>query len=81
VSFYLTVGLVIAGYLAASLLSIAFGPRPGRMRVAWRMGSVVLLGVLMGLGAAVALAFGDRPLRDDPEVEAAMAAAAAPLRR
>jgi hypothetical protein len=51
------------------------------MRVAWRMGSVVLLGVLMGLGAAVALAFGDRPLRDDPEVEAAMAAAAAPLRR
>ena len=53
VSFYVAVGLVIAGYLASSLLTVAFGPRPGRVRVAWRMGSVAGLGIVMGVGGAL----------------------------
>jgi hypothetical protein len=60
VAFYVVVGWVIAGYLATSMLSIAFGPRPGRRRMAWRMAGVVLLGIVMGLGgAALAHAIGD----------------------
>ncbi|MEA2253993.1 MAG: hypothetical protein QOG35_38 [Solirubrobacteraceae bacterium] len=50
VAFYVAVGWVVAGYLAASLLGIALGTRPGRARMAWRLGGVVLLGLLMGVG-------------------------------
>jgi hypothetical protein len=53
VPFYVAVGWVVAGYLATSLLGIAFGTRPGRLRLAWRLGSCVLLGVLMGVGGAL----------------------------
>jgi hypothetical protein len=52
VPFYVVVGWVVAGYLATALLGIAFGPRPGRLRVIWRMASVVLLGIIMGVGGA-----------------------------
>jgi hypothetical protein len=53
VPFYVAVGWVVAGYLATSLLGIAFGTRPGRLRLAWRLGSCVILGVLMGVGGAL----------------------------
>jgi hypothetical protein len=53
VPFYVAVGWVVAGYLATSLLGLAFGTRPGRVRLAWRLGSCVILGVLMGLGGAL----------------------------
>jgi hypothetical protein len=53
VPFYVVVGWVVAGYLATSLLGVANGMRPGRMRVAWRMVGVVVLGVLMGVGGAI----------------------------
>jgi hypothetical protein len=53
VPFYVAVGWVVAGYLATSLLGIAFGTRPGRQRLAWRLVSCVLLGVLMGVGGAL----------------------------
>jgi hypothetical protein len=52
VPFYVVVGWVVSGYLATALLGIAFGPRPGRMHVVWRMAGVVLLGILMGVGGA-----------------------------
>jgi hypothetical protein len=135
VSFYVAVGLVIAGYLASSLLAVGWstmamhaalgtagtgvailvfvilgnpssgGPTahellPGFWRAVGPLiptgagvtgirniayfpaaslgGPLLVLLVWAALGAAVALAFGDRPARGDPEVEAAMAAAAAP---
>jgi hypothetical protein len=53
VPFYVAVGWVVAGYLATSLLGIAFGTRPGRARLAWRLASCVLLGILMGIGGAL----------------------------
>jgi hypothetical protein len=53
VPFYVAVGWVVAGYLATSLLGIAFGTRPGRVRLAWRLVSCVALGVLMGIGGAL----------------------------
>ncbi|MEP6952514.1 MAG: DUF3533 domain-containing protein [Solirubrobacteraceae bacterium] len=53
VGFYVVVGWVVAGYLGATLLGLAFGTRPVRLRVAWRLGGVALLGLLMGLGGAV----------------------------
>jgi len=53
VPFYVAVGWVVAGYLATSLLGIAFGTRPGRQRLAWRLVSCVILGVLMGVGGAL----------------------------
>jgi hypothetical protein len=53
VPFYVAVGWVVAGYLATSLLGIAFGTRPGRVRLAWRLVSCVILGVLMGVGGAL----------------------------
>ena len=60
VGFYLAVGWVVAGYLGATLLGLAFGTRPGRLRVAWRLLGVALLGVLMGLwGAVLGQSIGD----------------------
>jgi hypothetical protein len=53
VPFYVAVGWVVAGYLATSLLGLAFGTRPGRVRLAWRLLSCVILGVLMGVGGAL----------------------------
>ena len=59
VGFYVAVGWVVAGYLGATLLGLAFGTRPGRLRVAWRLGGVAVLGLLMGLwGAGLAQEIG-----------------------
>ena len=53
VGFYVAVGWVVARYLGATLLGLAFGTRPGRLRVAWRLGGVAVLGLLMGLWGGV----------------------------
>lgn len=53
VGFYVAAGWVVAGYLGATLLGLALGTRPGRLRVAWRLAGVAALGLLMGLGGAL----------------------------
>ncbi|MDP9346061.1 MAG: SNG1 family protein [Actinomycetota bacterium] len=53
VGFYVAAGWVVAGYLGATLLGLAFGTRPGRLRVVWRLAGVAALGLLMGLWGAV----------------------------
>lgn len=58
VGFYTVVGWAIAGYLGATLFGLVFGTHPGLGRVAWRMGALSLLSLIVGFGgAAVSTAF------------------------
>jgi len=53
VAFYLAVGWVVGGYLGATLFGLAFGTTPARHRVALRLGGLVALGLVVGLGGAL----------------------------
>jgi hypothetical protein len=60
VGFYTAVGWIVAGYLGATFLGIVFGTRPSAQRMLWRMGGLLALGVLVGIGgAALAAWIGD----------------------
>ncbi len=53
-SFYLVIGWMIGGYLAASILGVATGSRPAnRYRAVIRLGSLALYAVASGLGGAL----------------------------
>lgn len=53
VGFYTAIGWVVAGYLGATLLGLAFGPTAGRPDVAWRLVALAVLGFVVGFGGAV----------------------------
>ncbi len=51
--FYLVTGWAVGGYLFASMLGVAKGPRPGNLpRALWRIGATVPYALLAGLGGA-----------------------------
>ena len=52
VGFYTVIGWAIAGYLGATLFGLTFGTSPDRRRTAWRLGALVVLGLIVGLGGA-----------------------------
>ena len=52
--FYLVTGWAVGGYLFATMLSVAKGPRPGNMpRAVWRIASTVPYAVASGFGGAL----------------------------
>jgi hypothetical protein len=52
--FYVVAGWVIAGYLGATLLGMAFGSQPrGRAGLGLRLGTLALLGLVIGLGGVL----------------------------
>ena len=52
--FYLVTGWAVGGYLFASMLGVAKGPRPANVpRAVWRVGATVPFAVLSGLGGAL----------------------------
>jgi hypothetical protein len=53
VGFYTAIGWVVAGYLGATLLGLAFGPSTARRDVAWRIAAIGVLGLVMGIGGAL----------------------------
>ncbi|MEU4827913.1 hypothetical protein AB0H37_39155 [Actinomadura sp. NPDC023710] len=53
-SFYLVIGWVVGGYLAAAILAVAGGARPGNARrTVIRLGALALYSVVSGLGGAL----------------------------
>lgn len=57
-SFYLAVGMVVGGYLASAALSASYGARPATMhRMLIRLGALVGLSALSGLGGAIIVDF------------------------
>jgi prepilin-type processing-associated H-X9-DG protein len=53
-SFYLVIGWIVGGYLAASILGTAAGTRPtNRRRATIRLGAMVLYSIFSGLGGAI----------------------------
>ncbi|MFD0689295.1 DUF3533 domain-containing protein [Actinomadura fibrosa] len=53
-SFYLVIGWIVGGYLAAAILGLAGGARPARpQRTVVRLGALALYAVVSGLGGAV----------------------------
>jgi hypothetical protein len=53
VGFYTAIGWVVAGYLGATLLSLAFGPSTARRDVGWRIAAIAVLALVMAIGGAV----------------------------
>lgn len=53
VGFYTVVGWAIAGYLGATLFGLTFGTGPSRVRTAWRLGALAILGLIVGVGGAI----------------------------
>lgn len=52
--FYLVTGWAVGGYLFASMLGVAKGPRPANLpRAVWRIGATVPYAMLAGLGGAL----------------------------
>lgn len=52
--FYLVIGWAVGGYLFASILGIAKGPRPANLpRAFWRVGATVPYAALSGVGGAL----------------------------
>lgn len=59
VGFYTALGWIVAGYLGATILALAFGSAPPARRTAARLIGVAALGVVMGiLGAVIAGSIG-----------------------
>ncbi|MFK4228104.1 DUF3533 domain-containing protein [Streptomyces sp. NPDC019890] len=53
-SFYLVLGWIVGGYLAAAILGMAGGARPANLhRTLIRLGTLAVYGVLSGLGGAI----------------------------
>ena len=53
-AFYLAIGWVVGGYLAAAVLGVTMGGRaPTRHRALWRLGGLAAYSVLGGLGGAL----------------------------
>jgi hypothetical protein len=53
VGFYTAIGWVVAGYLGATLLSLAFGPSTARRDAGWRIAAIAVLALIMAIGGAV----------------------------
>ncbi|MGV1047973.1 MAG: DUF3533 domain-containing protein [Solirubrobacterales bacterium] len=53
VGFYTAIGWAIAGYLGATLFGLSFGTSPSRLRTAWRLAALAILGLVVGLGGAL----------------------------